>query len=221
MAIQEFTITEVELINFKKRKYVRNMVANAVRNGKLIRPQCCELCQQKAKIEAHHIDYGRPMFVSWLCRACHVKAHSKDHPLNPDNNPQSPMPYLVQEYKKVHVTFQLPIRTFLALQEASQKTGKPIGVIMREQAEMAFPVYDPQMKFNLEIQHDKPQDVEHQRVQSVETNEGLRKQPKRAVLQTVRGARNYNMQGVESQFFAISGGHGRNAERLQRSVANR
>ena len=221
MTVHEFTIKEVELINFKKRCYVRRLAARALEKGELVRPKTCELCCSEGKMEAHHIDYGRPLAVTWLCKKCHCKAHTDTHPLNPENNPQTPMPYLVDEYKKVTVTFELPIKHYLALHAESERTKKPIGTIMRQQAESAFPVYDPQLKFKLEEkEHDEPQDVEYQRVQGLETNEGLREQPKCAILQEVRRSRNYNMQGLEQQLFPIPSGHGSHARRLQRSVAH-
>ena len=222
MAVHEFTIKEVELINFKKRRYVRVLTSKAIRCGKLIRPKCCELCLSEGRIEAHHIDYGRPMFVSWLCKRCHVKAHTVDHPLNPENNHQTPMPYIVDEYKKITVTFEMPIKNYLALKEESEKSGKPISHIMREKAEHAFPVHNPQMEFKLEEQqHDESQHVAHSRVQSLEEDEGLREQPERPILQEVRRSRNYNLQGMEQQLFAIPLRHGEHAGRLQRNFANR
>ena len=46
-----------------------------VRRGKLIqRP--CENCGSKES-QAHHDDYGKPLQVRWLCRACHL-AHHRD-----------------------------------------------------------------------------------------------------------------------------------------------
>lgn len=222
MTVHEFTIKEVELINFKKRRYVRRLAQRALDRGELVRPKTCELCLSEGKMEAHHVDYGKPLAVTWLCKKCHCKAHTDTHPLNPDNNPQSPMPYLVEEYQKITVTFELPIRNYLALKEQSEKTGKPIGSIMREKAESAFPVQDPQLKFKLEDQQDdESQNVAHERVQSVEKNEGLRQQPQRTVLQEIRRPRNYNMQGMEQQLFAVPSGYGTDARRLQRSVACR
>ncbi len=221
MTVHEFTVSEVELINFKKRRYVRRITSKAIERGQLIRPKACELCQSEGKMEAHHIDYGKPMAVTWLCKKCHCKAHTDTHPLNPDNNQQSPMPYLVETHNRITVTFELPIRNYLALKEEAQKTGRPIGTIMREQAESAFPVYDPQLKFNLEKQDDESQNVAHERVQSVEEDEGLREQHQRPILQAVRRQRNYNMQGMEQQLFPIPSGYGTDARRLQRSVACR
>lgn len=220
MTVHKFTVSEIELINFKKRRYVRRITSKAIERGQLIRPKACELCQSEGKMEAHHIDYGKPMSVTWLCKKCHCKAHKDTHPLNPVNNPQTPMPYLVDEYKKVTVTFELPIKHYLALHAESERVKKPIGTIMREQAEMAFPVCDPQLKFNLEKQDDESQNVANERVQSVEKDEGLREQPQRPIPQAVRRQRDYNMQGMEQQLFPVPSGYGTDARRMQRSFAH-
>lgn len=51
-------------------------VALAVRRKKLIRPEFCESCLKRCKVQAHHDDYSKPLVVDWLCRACHRVADS-------------------------------------------------------------------------------------------------------------------------------------------------
>jgi hypothetical protein len=48
----------------------RNMVSNAVRDGKLFK-QPCEVCESTWKIQAHHDDYSKPLEVHWLCPRHH------------------------------------------------------------------------------------------------------------------------------------------------------
>jgi ribosomal protein S27AE len=51
-------------------------VANAVRDGKLNRPDKCQKCgSKKSKIQAHHPDYTKPLEVEWLCTKCHAQEH--------------------------------------------------------------------------------------------------------------------------------------------------
>ena len=47
-------------------------VSNAVRGGRLQRPDRCSRCNEKGRrIEGHHEDYSKPLEVIWLCTLCH------------------------------------------------------------------------------------------------------------------------------------------------------
>jgi len=53
-------------------KYLaHNVVNNAIRDGKIVKPTLCEICGEKAKLHGHHYDYSKPMEVIWLCPECH------------------------------------------------------------------------------------------------------------------------------------------------------
>ncbi len=41
----------------------------------LPRPERCEGCGKKKKLDAHHEDYSKPEKVNFLCRSCHNKRH--------------------------------------------------------------------------------------------------------------------------------------------------
>ena len=47
-------------------------VARALRSGRLVRPDTCEICGRLGQVEAHHPDYTRHLDVEWLCRICHA-----------------------------------------------------------------------------------------------------------------------------------------------------
>ena len=47
----------------------------AVKGGKIIRPEKCQVCKLKTKVHGHHIDYSKPLEVIWLCPKCHAKEH--------------------------------------------------------------------------------------------------------------------------------------------------
>lgn len=55
----------------KKKAHVA--VANAIRDGKLVR-QPCRRCGAKA--QAHHKDYSKPLEVDWLCSRHHIMEHN-------------------------------------------------------------------------------------------------------------------------------------------------
>jgi len=52
------------------------IVANAVRDGKLTKPDSCEDCgNTPTRLHGHHKDYAYPLEVNWLCPSCHNKWH--------------------------------------------------------------------------------------------------------------------------------------------------
>lgn len=59
------------------RMKARNMVSNAVRDGKLTKRPCA-FCGSKDGLEAHHHDYSKPLDVTWLCRPCHRRFHAME-----------------------------------------------------------------------------------------------------------------------------------------------
>jgi transposase-like protein len=67
-------------IKFLKRNPIKRMasimVGNAVRDGKLIKPDSCEDCgTTPIRLHGHHYDYAYPLVVRWLCPGCHNKWH--------------------------------------------------------------------------------------------------------------------------------------------------
>jgi D-hexose-6-phosphate mutarotase len=55
-------------------------VQNALKSGRLIRPNTCTTCGQMGKTQAHHVDYSQRLQVQWLCQACHYRVHSDPRP---------------------------------------------------------------------------------------------------------------------------------------------
>ena len=70
----------------KKRWIERNLVkrgasiivGNAVRDGKLTKPDKCSECGAGGRIHGHHDDYAMPLSVRWLCPACHSRWHREN-----------------------------------------------------------------------------------------------------------------------------------------------
>ena len=61
-----------------------DMVERAIQHGLLTRPEKCEVCgcsgtfsDGRSAIQAHHLDYNRPLEVKWLCQKCHHEWHKK------------------------------------------------------------------------------------------------------------------------------------------------
>ena len=58
----------------KKRCY--NLVAGAIRSGRLVADTECLICKSSGVLlEAHHQDYSKPLAVMWLCDPCHKRLH--------------------------------------------------------------------------------------------------------------------------------------------------
>ena len=58
-----------------------NMVNNAVRDGRLYKPNQCESCNDETTLHGHHCDYNKPMDVMWLCDPCHKQWHRDNTPI--------------------------------------------------------------------------------------------------------------------------------------------
>ena len=59
---------------YPNKDKAKNMVNNAIRDGKLFK-EPCEVCGTTEKIHAHHNDYAKPLNVRWLCSAHHKQWH--------------------------------------------------------------------------------------------------------------------------------------------------
>jgi len=55
-----------------------NAVNNAIRDGKLIRPDHCEECNIECTPHGHHDDYSKKLDVRWLCNDCHKQWHREN-----------------------------------------------------------------------------------------------------------------------------------------------
>ena len=62
-------LTDEQKLKANARAYTRVYI----RRGKLI-PEPCAVCDDP-KVEAHHLDYSKPLDVVWLCRVHHIQLH--------------------------------------------------------------------------------------------------------------------------------------------------
>ena len=61
------------------KRAASNAVNNAVRGGKLTKPNSCSDCgKEKSRIHGHHDDYAFPLVVRWLCPRCHTAWHKEN-----------------------------------------------------------------------------------------------------------------------------------------------
>lgn len=71
----------VYLERYPMRRAAHIIVGNAVRDGKLIKPEAYESCGSQHKIEGHHDDYTKPLSIRWLCQSCHNEWHRQNEPV--------------------------------------------------------------------------------------------------------------------------------------------
>jgi hypothetical protein len=53
----------------------RNKANRAIASGRLVCPGTCANCGGTENIEGHHINYNRPLALTWLCASCHRLHH--------------------------------------------------------------------------------------------------------------------------------------------------
>jgi hypothetical protein len=63
-----------------EKRACHTIVNNAVRDGRLSKPDACQSCgATDCRIEGHHDDYAKPLDVRWVCRSCHVEIHRQEN----------------------------------------------------------------------------------------------------------------------------------------------
>lgn len=62
---------KIQVKRYPKRILARQAVMDALKSGRLIRPDECEECGKECKPDGHHEDYDKPLEVDWLCKDCH------------------------------------------------------------------------------------------------------------------------------------------------------
>ena len=60
-----------------RRQRARRRVKDAVRRGKILKPNSCDGCKKECfLLDAHHQDYDKPLEILWLCKICHGARHA-------------------------------------------------------------------------------------------------------------------------------------------------
>ncbi len=49
----------------------RSVSTYLVKVGVLVKPERCEKCDKKRRLEMHHANYAYPKRVDWWCPSCH------------------------------------------------------------------------------------------------------------------------------------------------------
>jgi hypothetical protein len=214
----QYTINYEDVLRYKQRDHGRKITRKALRDGVITPSLTCDICKDETKTSAHHIDYGKPLEITWLCRACHGVVHRKDHELNPDNNEQTPVKMKIDESNFVTVHFTLPLKNYIALQKECKEKNMSISSRIRQSVVNDIPIEKNQLEFNFEdFNNDISQHETNPRIQSVGENEASLPKQKVRLVQNTRKARDQYLPGVDRRFQHIFPRSGANACNLQRA----
>lgn len=62
---------------YPEKRAARTFLNSYIKMGKIVKPDCCEMCLKKIRVEGHHEDYSKPLDVKWVCKRCHTDIHWK------------------------------------------------------------------------------------------------------------------------------------------------
>jgi hypothetical protein len=200
MDSSKYKVNPSDCIDYKRKDVARRTVAAAMKEGLIKRPNTCDLCTlEHNKLAAHHVDYGNPLHIYWLCSTCHGVVHKKNHPLNPKNNVQTPTSLNWKGYENQMVSFSIPFENFIVIKKLADEKKISIpkflrGVILKE-----FPVDDDQLTFDFEARktNDNPQNDTLKRAQGMDEDQDALLQQKRQKLQELRRPRSESLPGME------------------------
>ena len=219
MKTTKYKVKNTDLIDYKRKIVARRIVQVLIAKKELDRPSCCDLCFAECKPDAHHVDYGKPADVIWLCSKCHGKVHRSTHPLNPNNNTQTMNPMVWDEKDYVTVNFNLPVENFIVLKKLAEERGVSLSKILRGCVLKAFPVEDNQLYF-FEVINNEFSPSEQKRISVLEhSQECVHKQLSQKVLPLrVKG---HDLGERMEQLSNVSGRHGDDAPGLRWSCLAR
>lgn len=60
---------------YPEKVTARHALVQAVKSGRVQKPEVCDNCGASGKIHGHHPDYSKPLDVMWLCNPCHRDVH--------------------------------------------------------------------------------------------------------------------------------------------------
>ena len=209
-----------ELLDYKRKRIARLELTRAIKKGSIVRSPKCNLCNKTAHTQGHHVDYGKPLDVKWLCHACHGYAHRKEHPLNPLNNPQTSLDIEWEEGDSMTVSFIIPMEKFIHIKQLAEKENLAVSQLVRELILASFSD-ENQLEFNYGDFYDDPQNDSQQRVPSVEEDEEILLKQELPSVQIVWSQRGNNLPRMDQRLQQVLSGNGTAPRKLQRAGAPR
>lgn len=217
------TVQYSDVLEYKKRRIARRVLQNAIKEDKIHAANCCEVCGKKAKTFGHHTDYGQPLKITWVCHGCHYEVHKANHPLNPDNVPQTHVDLSIHESDKILVSFSLPIENFILIKRIAAKKGVAFSKVLRDSVLKDHPVQNAKSVFNQRRNKENKDELEQsvsERVQVLEYDEKRVHKQKPQKVFSVRTKGSNVVQRVEL-FSNVSTRHGPNAAGMRWTLVKR
>jgi hypothetical protein len=147
MSRKEFEITHKDYIEYREKYLARQAVKTALKRGVLKKAEACELCDAVGNIEAHHIDYSKPLLVFWLCDSCHGQAHRKGHALNPANHEREPCRAEWGPHSSAYVASSISCEHFIHLKRIAVENNTTVSALIRAAIIEKYPVKSKQIDF--------------------------------------------------------------------------
>lgn len=214
----QYDIKYDDVVEHKRRKGARLAVHRALRSGALVKPDCCDLCGQNAKTDAHHIDYGKQLDVKWLCRVCHGIAHTEGHKWNPDCNEQTGKEDIdLTSDDFIRINFSIPAKEYIQLMIECEEKKITVACRLRQLLIEKFRVEDDSLNSNVEEDNDESQYAQHARVSGMEPNEAGLPESKVEPLSQPRSKGDIDLSRVDRRLWPLLQGNGANARELQRA----
>ena len=82
------------------KSYARLQVRVAVKKG-ILKKLPCKVCGIKARLQAHHEDYSKPLEVVWLCATHHYDLHQKENPPHKLYNHMALERHILKRFKEL------------------------------------------------------------------------------------------------------------------------
>lgn len=147
-----YNIYEKQINDFKKKRHARAQVAKALKSGRLVKDKCCQRCKEETNfLSAHHVDYGKPLDIFWLCNKCHGCAHMTNSKLNPRNNEQTALCHIADERDTITVSITVPIKNYLVMRAAAESEKKNVSKLLRDNFMEIYHAQTQQLEFDLRV----------------------------------------------------------------------
>lgn len=145
-----YHISEKDYVEYKIKFLARRKLNNAVRKGLIKRAECCEVCDKRGPVDAHHMDYAKPLDVVWLCEACHGESHRKGHMLAPSKLTRLAACYERLESAPLHTT--VPFETFACIKRIAESQGVTVAHILRQAIMERYPLESDSRQLTFDYQ---------------------------------------------------------------------